>query len=96
VVLGVPLTFISIYISFYQGTIVYKEKTGPVAEAVVIFLLSMVVVLIVGVASEAFPGVFVASAASTIAHLGQGLWLTVGRRQQRLPLTDCPSGVFQV
>lgn len=96
VVLGVPLTFISIYISFYQGTIVYKEKTGPVAEAVVIFLLSMVVVLIVGVASEAFPGVFVASAAYTIAHLGQGLWLMVRSRKQRLALKDCPSGVLQV
>ena len=81
--IGVPLTGISIYISFFQGIIVYKERTGPVAEAVVIFLAVMIAILLVGVLTEAFKGVYVAAAAYTAAHLAQALWLMIRSRKHR-------------
>ena len=81
--IGVPLTAISIYISFFQGVIVNKEKTGPVAEAVVVFLVVMIAILLAGVLTEAFKGVFVAAVAYTAAHLAQALWLMLRSRKQR-------------
>jgi len=86
--MGVPLTFISMYISFYQGIIVNMEKTGPVAEAVVVFLLSMGAVLAAGVITEAYKGVYVASAAYMIAHLAQAIWLMFRSRKQRQVLIE--------
>ncbi len=84
--LGVPLTFLSIYISYFQGIIVHKEKTGPVAEAVVLFLMILSVLLVTGLVTEAFKGVYVASAAFTVAHIAQVLWLLVRSRKQRSDL----------
>lgn len=80
---GIPLTILSVYISLFQGLIVNREKTGPVAEAVVVFLLSLGAVLVTGVLTETFKGVYVASAAFMIAHLTQGLWLMVRSREER-------------
>ncbi len=84
--IGVPLTVISIYISYYQGIIVNQEKTGPVAEAVVLFLIVLSAILIMGVVTEAYKGVYVASAAYTAAHLAQAVWLVVRSRKQRQSL----------
>jgi hypothetical protein len=81
--LGTPLPILSVFISLYQGIIVYLEKTGPVAEAVVVFLISLSALLITGVVTDAFIGVFVASGAFTIAHLAQVLWLMLRSRKQR-------------
>ena len=95
VMLGLPLTFVSIYISFYQGIIVFKEKTGPVAEAVVVFLISMLIVLVIGVTTGAFPGVFIASAAYSVAHLAQGVWLMFRSQKQRHDLDRCAADIVQ-
>ena len=85
--IGVPLTAISIYISFYQGVIVNQEKTGPVAEAVVMFLAVMVAILLAGVLTETYKGVYVASVAYTAAHLAQAIWLMIRSRKQRRALS---------
>lgn len=82
-ILGLPLPFMSVFISFYQGIIVGYEKTGPVAEAVTIFLLTLGAILIAGVVSDAFRGVYVASVAFTIAHTSQCVWLLYRSRKQR-------------
>ena len=81
--LGLPLTFLSMMISFYQGIIVHFEKTRPVAEAVVVFLLTMLLMLIAGVLSYAIKGVYVATAAFSLAHLMQALWLMMRSKKQR-------------
>jgi hypothetical protein len=83
---GIPLTFLQMYISFFQGIIVSQEKTGPVAEAVVLFLISMLSVLIYGVVSGNIKGVYVASASLTLAHLAQVLWLILRSRKNRKKL----------
>ena len=85
--IGLPLTILSVLISFYQGIIVSLGVTGPVAEAVVVYLLSLGALLISGVVTEAVKGVYVASAAFTFAYLMQCVWLWVRSRKQRLALS---------
>ena len=82
-ILGLPLALLPFFISFYQGIIVDREKTGPVAEAVAVFLLTISVLLIVGVITEIAKGVYVAAFAYSAAHLTQMLWLMFRSRKQR-------------
>lgn len=86
---AIPLSILSVYISLFQGIIVQQEKTGPVAEAVVVFLVALSAVLIAGVVTEAYKGVYVAAAGFTVAHLAQALWLLVRSRKQRRDLAIC-------
>lgn len=81
--LGLPLGFLSVYISLYQGMIVFHERTGAVAEAVTAFLISMTVILVTGIVTQSFKGAFVASASFTVAHLVQCGWLLLRSRKQR-------------
>ncbi len=82
-VLGLPLGILSVYISLFQGIIVNRKKTGPVAEAVFVFLITLTAILIIGVVTEIAKGVFVASAAFTTAHLTQLVWLLIRSHKQR-------------
>jgi len=86
---AVPLAILSVYISLFQGIIVQQEKTGPVAEAVVVFLIALGGVLITGVVTEVYKGVYVAAVGFTIAHFAQGLWLLIRSRKQRQTLAIC-------
>ncbi len=82
--LGIPLGFLSVYISYYQGLIVNHTHTGAIAEAVTGFLISMIIILAIEVVTRSFKGVYVASAAFSIAHLAQMIWLMIrGNRQRR-------------
>jgi hypothetical protein len=82
-VLGLPLGVLSVYVSFFQGIIVNREKTGPVAEAVVLFLITLTAILLTGVVTDFAKGVYIASGAFSAAHLAQALWLLVRSRKQR-------------
>jgi hypothetical protein len=83
IALGIPLGLFSMYISFYQGIMVNQERTGVVAEAVGMFLVGLLAILVMGIITEAYKGVYVASAAFTIAHLTQVVWLMWRSRKQR-------------
>lgn len=83
ITMGIPLGLFSMYISFYQGIVVNQERTGVVAEAVGMFLVGLLIVLVMGIITEAYKGVYVASAAFTIAHLTQVVWLMWRSRKQR-------------
>ena len=87
-ILGIPLGFLSVYVSYYQGFLVHHSKTKGVAEAVVAFLIGMVVILVVGVIAQSFKGVYVATLAFTIAHLFQAIWLWLRshKLRQKAPL----------
>jgi hypothetical protein len=80
---GIPLGLLSMYISFYQGIVVYQERTGVVAEAVVVFLITLGSVLVLGIITKNYKGVYVASLSFTFAHLMQVLWLMWRSRKQR-------------
>lgn len=84
--IGVPLTFITIFISFFQGIIVKLERTGAVAEAVLAFLIALIAILVIGVVTDEFVGVYVASTAYTLAHLAQAVWLLLRSRSARQTL----------
>jgi hypothetical protein len=75
IAMSVPITVFAIYISFYQGIVVYTGKTQPIAESFVIYLLSMGAVLILGIILQSFVGIYVAVIAVTLAHLAQAIWL---------------------
>jgi len=83
-----PLTILTIYISFLQGLIVNQEKTGAVAEAVVIFLVFMGVVLGIGIMTQAYHGIYIAATSFTVAHISQIIWLQVRSRNQRKLLRE--------
>ena len=87
-ILGLPLGVLSVYVSFFQGIIVNREKTGPVAEAVVLFLITLSAILITGVITGFTKGVYVASGAFSAAHMGQALWLWIRSRKQRRQLSN--------
>jgi hypothetical protein len=79
---------LSVYISLFQGIIVNREKTGPVAEAVVLFLITLSAILITGVVTGFTKGVYIASGAFSAAHLAQALWLLIRSRKQRQNLAN--------
>lgn len=85
---GMPLAVLTMFISFYQGIIVHEEKTSAIAEAVVIFLTAMGIVLGIGIITQSFKGVYVAASAFTIAHATQIIWLWLRSRKQRLFLRE--------
>ena len=86
--LGVPLTVLTMFISFFQGIIVNEEKTGAIAEAVVIFLGAMGIILAVGIITQAYRGVYVAATSFTVAHVAQIIWLLIRSRKQRRLLRE--------
>lgn len=81
--IAILISAFSVYIHFFQGVIVFQEKTRPVAEATLAFLLTLAGVMILGVITAAFKGVYVAAAGYTLAHLIQGLWLMFRSHKQR-------------
>ena len=80
---AIPLGVLNVYISYFQGFLVQRSTTRGVAEAVVAFLSAMIVILAVGVITKAFEGIYVATAAFTIAHLIQTFWLGIRSRTAR-------------
>ncbi len=86
---AIPVTILSVYISLYQGIIVQQEKTKPVAEAVTVFLLALSVIMVLGVVSNTFMGVYMAAFGYMFAHLAQSIWLQFRSRAQRQSLSMC-------
>jgi hypothetical protein len=86
--IGVPLAVLTMFISFFQGIIVNEEKTGAIAEAVVIFLAAMGIVLAVGIVTQAYRGVYVAATSFMLAHIAQVIWLLARSRKQRKVLRE--------
>ena len=85
---SVPITLITIYISFYQGIIVHVGKTNPIAESVVIFLLSMGAVLVLGIVLQNIVGIYVAVTAFAVAHISQVLWLMLRSRDHQKKILE--------
>lgn len=82
--LAIPLGVLSVYISYYQGFLIQSSVTKSVAESVVAFLIAMIGVLLVGIITKAFVGIYIASFAYTFAHLIQAAWLALRSKSLRL------------
>lgn len=81
--LAIPLGVLSVYISYYQGFLIHSSITRSVAESVVAFLIAMIAVLLVGIITKAFVGIYIASVAFTFAHLIQAAWLALRSKSLR-------------
>lgn len=74
--------------SWYQGTLLNTRRTRPITESVIAFMVISVSVLVLGVAWGKVPGVFLASAAFSLAMLAQTGWLAYRSRDQRSGLAE--------
>jgi hypothetical protein len=88
--IGIPLTLLNLYINYFQGMVVKSEKTRPIFEAVVGFMILLLALLGFGVVIGGVKGVYMASFAFLVGHLFQALWLWIRSRKERilLALTD--------
>ncbi len=79
--LALPLPVMSVLTSWYQGAIVYSEKTRAIPESIIIFFASVLVLLGAGVAWIRLPGIYIGMVSFSIATTIQTIWLFVRSRQ---------------
>jgi len=72
---ALPLPALSVMQSWYQGAILHTRRTRGITESVVIYLLTSVIILGVGVWWRKATGMYVGLAALTISVLIQTIWL---------------------
>ncbi len=65
---------IAVY-NWYQGVVVYNERTWPVIESMVLFLIILLLSVGGGILLDTVAGLYVALTAYTIGRLVQVLWL---------------------
>jgi hypothetical protein len=73
--LALPLLALSVMQSWYQGAILYNRRTSGITESVVIYLLTSIAILVIGVWWRKVTGLYVGMAALTISVLLQTIWL---------------------
>jgi hypothetical protein len=73
--LAVPIPAMAILQSWYQGAIVYSKKTRGITESVVLFLITAIVVYVLGVWWGKATGVYVGMLAFLLSNLAQTVWL---------------------
>lgn len=73
--LALPLPGIAAAQSWFQGQILHSRKTRPISESVVIYLASISLVLLAGIAWGKTPGLYVGVLAMSISTVIQTAWL---------------------
>ncbi len=96
--LTLPLPALSVFQSWYQGSILHGRRTRTITEAVAIYLLASVVTLVAGVAWGGAAGLFVGLISLSLSTFIQTIWLWRGSRQviyevQQRDLRSLPSGL---
>jgi len=61
--------------SWYQGAILYSQKTRGITEAVIIFIISLSIILWIGVSRNTIVGLYIAIGAYASGMLFQTIWL---------------------
>jgi len=79
----VPMGAVSVWQSYHQGILVHERRTRSITESMAVLLVATGVVLGVGVAWHAVPGLHFAALALTTGGLAQVAWLTMRSRQAR-------------
>jgi len=74
---ALPLPALSVMQSWYQGAILHKRRTRGITESVIIYLLTSIAILGVGVWWRQAVGLYVGLAALTISVLIQTIWLGI-------------------
>ena len=78
--ISILMPALSVMQSWYQGAILHGRRTRGITEAVVIYLLVSVIVLVAGVAWGRADGLLVALAAMFLSMLAQTVWLGLRSR----------------
>ena len=78
----VPMPAISAWQSWYQGALVHSRRTRGVTESVLVLLFVTACVLVVGVAWNVVPGLYVAAAGMVIGGAAQIVWLAWRSRDE--------------
>ncbi|MBN2550366.1 MAG: hypothetical protein JXB15_14475 [Anaerolineales bacterium] len=78
--LAVPLPWINVFQSWYQGAILNSRRTRGITESVVVYLLTSALILGGGVLWGRITGVFFGLAALTLSMVTQTAWLGMRAR----------------
>jgi progressive ankylosis protein len=73
--LALPLPVMSVFQSWYQGSLLHGRRTRGITEAVVVYLVSIAILLVAGVAWGQFVGLYVGMAAMSVSMTLQTIWL---------------------
>ena len=72
---ALPLPALSVLQSWYQGAILHRRHTRGITEAVVVYLFTSALILVLGVLWGQMVGLYIGVAALTISVLVQTIWL---------------------
>lgn len=78
--IAVPLPWVNVFQSWYQGAILYSRRTRGITESVVVYLLTSALVLGSGVLWGKTTGVFIGLVALTLSMITQTIWLGIRAR----------------
>lgn len=80
--IAIPMAALTIFQSWFQGTIVNGGKTKAIPEATGIFVGIFFLIAVVGITYGKIPGLYMGMAGFLLANLGQAAWL--GFRSRKL------------
>ncbi|RME79715.1 MAG: hypothetical protein D6785_11025 [Planctomycetota bacterium] len=69
------LPFLTVYINWLQGLLVFTKNTRPIIESMILHLLVNILIPSFFLVFPIFPGVYIAALATIIGNLVQFLWL---------------------
>lgn len=93
--LSLPMPGLNVLQSWYQGAIVHGKNTRGIPEAMAVFLVTAVTILIMGVFYNRVTGLYVGCVAFTIANITQTTWLWVRSRREMNILNYRDSGGWE-
>jgi uncharacterized membrane protein len=73
--LALPLPVMSVLQSWYQGSLLHGRRTRGVTEAVIVYIVSIVLLLAAGVAWGQVAGLYIGLAAMSVSMTLQTIWL---------------------
>jgi hypothetical protein len=75
ILISAPLPAFSVAQNFLQGMVLFSRRTRAIPEAMVVFFLTIVLVMALGISTQAFPGLYVGTAGLLLASIAQVTWL---------------------
>jgi hypothetical protein len=81
--IALPLPALSVFQSWFQGTILYGRKTRSIAEAVIVYLIISTAILFIGIEIGKIPGIYFSVFALTIGTIAQISWLFIKSKKIR-------------
>jgi len=79
--IAIPLAALTIFQSWFQGTLVNGRKTKAIPEATAIFVGIFVLAAVAGISYGKIPGLYVGMGGFLLANLGQAAWLGIRSRK---------------